>query len=76
MNEKNLINVAEKSNEFFKLSRKLKFGLASNTFLSVLEKLASQIGSFMLMLASLYFMENLVLSLLFLAIFFLKDPLA
>lgn len=76
MNEKNLINVAEKSNEFFKLSRKLKFGLASNTFLSVLEKLASQIGSFMLMLASLYFMENLVLSLIFLAIFFLKDPLA
>lgn len=76
MNEKNLINVAEKSNEFFKLSRKLKFGLASNTFLSVLEKLASQIGSFMLMLASLYFMENLILSLLFLAIFFLKDPLA
>jgi ABC-type lipoprotein export system ATPase subunit len=76
LNEKNLINVAEKSNEFFKLSRKLKFGLASNTFLSVLEKLASQIGSFMLMLASLYFMENLVLSLLFLAIFFLKDPLA
>lgn len=76
MNKKNLINVAEKSNEFFKLSRKLKFGLASNTFLSVLEKLASQIGSFMLMLASLYFMENLVLSLIFLAIFFLKDPLA
>lgn len=76
MNEKNLINIAEKSNEFFKLSRKLKFGLASNTFLSVLEKLASQIGSFMLMLASLYFMENLVLSLIFLAIFFLKDPLA
>ena len=60
--DEHLINVAEKSNEFFKLSRKLKFGLASNTFLSVLEKLASQIGSFMLMLASLCFMENLVLS--------------
>lgn len=76
MNKKNLINVAKKSNEFFKLSRNLKIGLASNTFLSVLEKLTSQIGSFMLMMASLYFMENLVISLIFLAIFFLKDPLA
>lgn len=76
MNKKNLINVAEKSNEFFKLSRKLKFELASNTFLSVLEKVIFQIGSFMLTLASLYFMKNLILSLIFLAIFFLKDPLS
>lgn len=59
----------------FKLPKNIKNLICSYMALSVLNSIIGQLGAFTLSLATMLFTNNLVLSLLFLVIYFMREPI-
>lgn len=60
--------------EEFKLSKKVKKIIVSNSILRILYDAIIQIGVFFLTLATMYFSKNVILAIAFLALHFMREP--
>lgn len=71
---KRTLNTIPNYSKVFRMSKELKKLVAYNTSLSVVYSIVRQIGAFTLSLATMFFENNFVLSLVFLALYILREP--